>query len=201
MPPKSWCFFITFMPNKPDKYGIKFWVLVDVKAKYVANITPYLGAQEKEGRCGVPLGESVAIKITDHIKEKGYNICCDSFFTSLPLAEKLQKSKFSLVGTMKKNRRDLSVSMTEPQQGGVNFSKFFWHKNSVFCFCCHIYPPFTRKRIVSLYFGREVRTRLGVSFFEVYGPPVYHIKVGRPVKCLAQGHNKRTCRLVLHNLP
>ena len=70
-----------------------------------------------------------------------------------------------------------------------------------FCFSCHIYPPFTRKRIVSLYFGREVRTRLGVAFFEVYGPPVFHIKVGRPVKCLAQGHNKRTCRLVLHNLP
>ena len=71
----------------------------------------------------------------------------------------------------------------------------------LFCFICHIYPPFTRKRIVSLYFGREVRTRLGVAFFEVYGPPVFHIKVGHPVKCLAQGHNKRTCRLVLHNLP
>ena len=130
MPLKSRCSFITFMPNKPDKYGIKFWVLVDVKAKYVANITPYLGAQEKEGRCGVPLGELVVIKITEHIKGKGYNICYDNFFTSLPLAEKLQKSKFSLVGTMKKNRRDLSVSITEPQQGGVNSNKFFWHKNS-----------------------------------------------------------------------
>ena len=73
--------------------------------------------------------------------------------------------------------------------------------NLLFCFIFHIYPPFTRKRIVSLYFGREVRTRLGVAFFEVYGPPVFHIKVGRPVKCLAQGHNKRTCRLVLYNLP
>ena len=46
------------------------------------------------------------------------------------------------------------------------------------CFICHFYPPFTRKRIVSLYFGREVRTRLGVAFFEVYGPPVFHIKAG-----------------------
>ena len=109
MSPKSRCSFITFMPNKPDKYGIKFWVLVNVKAKYVANITLFLGAQEKEDRCGVPLGESVVIKITEHIKEKGYNICCDNFFTSLPLAEKLQKSKFSLVGTMKKNRRHLCV--------------------------------------------------------------------------------------------
>ena len=43
---------------------------------------------------------------------------------------------------------------------------------------------------------------LGSCLFRgFYRPPVFHIKVGRPVKCLAQGHNKRTCRLVLHNLP
>ena len=120
---------VAFLWSK--NYGIPFFgVLVDVKAKYVANITPYLGVQEKEGRCGVPLGESAVIKITEHIKGKGYNICSDNFFTSLPLTEKLQKSKFFLVGTMKKNRRDLSVSMTESQQGGVNSSKCFWHKNS-----------------------------------------------------------------------
>ena len=46
-----------------------------------------------------------------------------------------------------------------------------------------------------------VRTRLGVAVSKVSEPPCFHIKVGRPVKCLAQGHNKRTCRLVLHNLP
>ena len=44
---KSHCFFITFMPNKPNRYGKKFWFLVDVKSKYVASITPYLGAQKR----------------------------------------------------------------------------------------------------------------------------------------------------------
>ena len=50
----------------------------------------------------------------------------------------------------------------------------------------YIYPPFTRKRIVSLYFGRDVRTRLGVAISEVCGPPVFHIKAGasRQVPCL-----------------
>ena len=45
--------------------------------------------------------------------------------------------------------------------------------------------------MVSLYFGREVRTRLGVAFFEVYGPPVFHIKLSallsalpKDVKCV-----------------
>ena len=47
----------------------------------------------------------------------------------------------------------------------------------VFFFICHIYPPFTRKRIVSLYFGRDICTRLGVTISELSGPPVFHIKV------------------------
>ena len=43
------------MPNKPDEYGVKFWVLADVETKYFSNIDVYLGAQEKEQRDGVPL--------------------------------------------------------------------------------------------------------------------------------------------------
>ena len=35
---------------------------------------------------------------------------------------------------------------------------------------------------------------------EKTGPPVFNIKVGRPVKCLAHRHYKRTCRLVLNLL-
>jgi hypothetical protein len=31
------------MPNKPDKFGIKFWLLVDVESKYIVNGFPYLG--------------------------------------------------------------------------------------------------------------------------------------------------------------
>ena len=53
-----------------------------------------------------------------------------------------------------------------------------------FFFICHIYPSLTRKGIVLLYFGREVRTRLWFAFFEVYGPPVFHIKVGIPQSAL-----------------
>ena len=54
MPVKSRCPYITFMPNKPDKYGIKFWVLADIETKYVANIILYLEAQEREEREGTP---------------------------------------------------------------------------------------------------------------------------------------------------
>ena len=99
---KSHCSFVTFMPNKPDKYGVKFWVLVDVETKYVSNIDVYLGAQEKEQHGGVPLPESVVVNLCKHIKGKGYNITCDNFFTLLPVAKKLARDNLSIAGTMKK---------------------------------------------------------------------------------------------------
>ena len=37
----------------------------------------------------------------------------------------------------------------------------------------------SRERELHRYvFGRDVRTRLGVAIFEVFGPPVFHIKMG-----------------------
>ena len=70
MPLKLRCSFVTFMPNKPDKYGVKFWVLTDVETMYV--------------------------NLCKHIKRRGYNITCDNFFTSLPVAEKLTRENYLL---------------------------------------------------------------------------------------------------------
>ena len=55
-----------------------------------------------------------------------------------------------------------------------------WPKDEdiLFFFVCHIYLPFTRKRIVLLYFGQDVHTLLEFAIFKVSGPPIFHIKVG-----------------------
>ena len=83
------------MPNKPDKYGIKFWVLVDVKSKYVSNIFPYLGAQEKEQRGDTSLAESVVMRLTEGVQGKGYNITCDNFFYIFATCSKIAERKKS----------------------------------------------------------------------------------------------------------
>ena len=70
MPLKLHC---SFLPNKPDKYGVKFWVLADVETKYVPSIDVYIAAQEKEQRGGAPLAESMVVNLCKHIKGKGYN--------------------------------------------------------------------------------------------------------------------------------
>ena len=131
---KSRCSFVTFMPNKPDKYGVNFWVLADVESKYVSNIDVYLGAQEKEQRGSVPLAESVVVNFCKHIKGKGCNITCDNFFISLPIAEKLARDKLSIVETMRKYRHELGKKMTKPKNKATYSSEFYWHDPTNFLF-------------------------------------------------------------------
>jgi len=45
-PSKAKCRFTQYMANKPDKFGIKFWMLVDNDTKYLRNAFPYLGKDE-----------------------------------------------------------------------------------------------------------------------------------------------------------
>ena len=59
---KARCRFTQYMANKPDKFGIKFWLAVDVKSKYILNAIPYLG--KDEARPAIQrLSESVVIKL------------------------------------------------------------------------------------------------------------------------------------------
>ena len=44
------------MPNKPNKFGIKFWLASDVNSKYVVNGFPYLGKAETK-LSTIPLSE------------------------------------------------------------------------------------------------------------------------------------------------
>ncbi|CAF1059912.1 unnamed protein product [Rotaria sordida] len=44
------CPFRQFIPKKPDKYGLKFWLCVDVESYYVFNTFLYIGRQSDQER-------------------------------------------------------------------------------------------------------------------------------------------------------
>ncbi|KAK2579991.1 hypothetical protein KPH14_012297 [Odynerus spinipes] len=94
------------MPNKPDKFGINFWLAADVQSKYLINGFPYLGKDEIRPS-GVPLNEFVVLNLVDNYVHCVRNITTDNFFTSVQLAKKLLAKKTSLVGTMRTNKREL----------------------------------------------------------------------------------------------
>lgn len=114
-PSKTRCPFTQFMASKPDKYGQKFWVAVDVDTKYVINIFPYLGKNDE--RPGDDrLGDFVVKKLVDPYLHKGRNVTCDNFFTSLRLAKFLKSNKTSIVGTVNKVRREVPICIKKAKE-------------------------------------------------------------------------------------
>ena len=85
--------FIQYMANKPDKFGIKFWLAVDVRSKYLFNGFPYL-RKDEEWQGSLPT--SVVLKLMVPLQNCGYNVCCDNFFTSLDVTQKLVQKKDKL---------------------------------------------------------------------------------------------------------
>ena len=92
------------MSSKPDKFGIKFWILADVETKYCYNVLPYLGKDETRT---TGLGTHVVMKLAEPLYGKGYNITVDNFFTNKTLAEKLLEQRTSITGTVRADRREL----------------------------------------------------------------------------------------------
>jgi hypothetical protein len=125
MPCKTRCPFTQYMANKPDKYGIKFWLLSEVESKYVLNAVPYLGKCDARP-ADIQLGHHVVLQLTEPYKHMGYNVTADNFFTSLPLANDMLKRKFSFVGTMRKNRRELPKQLPQLETTMNRYSSMFF---------------------------------------------------------------------------
>jgi len=106
-PTKARCRFTQFMPNKPDKFGIKFWILAELNSKYCLNKKPYLG---KDDQRVAPLGTHVVLTLMEPYFGRGYNVTVDNFFTSAELAKKLLEKRTSLVNTLRLNRKEIPVS-------------------------------------------------------------------------------------------
>lgn len=105
-PTKCRCKFIQYMASKPDKFGIKFWLAVDVESKYLLNGFPYLGKDETRPS-DQSVSENVVLRLVEPYLDTGRNITTDNFFTSLNLAEILKARNTSLVGTVNRARREI----------------------------------------------------------------------------------------------
>lgn len=125
-PTKTRCPFTQYIPTKPDKFGIKFWILAEVNSKYCLVMKPYLGKEEqREGS----LGEHVVQSLMKNYKGGGYNVTTDNFFTSVNVAKILCKDfGATLVGTVRVNRRELPIIRSQLK---LHDSEFFKHDSTV----------------------------------------------------------------------
>ena len=106
LPCKVKCKFIQYMGNKPDKYGLKFWLLVDVEHKYSYNGFPYLG-RDANRQATTSLSADVVLKLMNPLFGGGYNVICNNYFSSLKVSNSLMKNICSFIGKVRQNRREL----------------------------------------------------------------------------------------------
>lgn len=109
-PSKCRCPFTQYMSSKPDKYGVKYWVATDSKERYILNAFPYLGKDEQRP-AGCSLGHHVVMRLVEPYLNKGRNVTCDNFFTSVKLAEDLTKKHTTIVGTLNRAKREVPPSV------------------------------------------------------------------------------------------
>ncbi|KAL4144046.1 hypothetical protein QTP88_006280 [Uroleucon formosanum] len=104
------CPFRQYMPNKAAKYVIKIFALVDSISYYTSNLEVYTGVQP-DGPFRV---DNSAISVTKRlvlpILKTGRNVTMDNWFTSISLAEDMLNIKLTIIGTLKKNKREVPPS-------------------------------------------------------------------------------------------
>jgi len=102
------CGFIQYMPQKPAKYGLKYYALCDSKTFYTYSLELYCGKQ-LVGPYGINSNKPTDIvkRLVEPIKNSNRNLTTDNYYTSYPLAEHLLQVGLTLLGTMKRNKREI----------------------------------------------------------------------------------------------
>jgi hypothetical protein len=83
-----------YMPNKPQKWGLKVWCLADVVSKYVYNFAIYCGkTMERVAQLasrGEPrLAHNVVLNMVDGLDGKGHVVVMDNYFSNIGLFTEL----------------------------------------------------------------------------------------------------------------
>ena len=119
------CSYIQYMPSKPARYGLKFWVLADAQSYYVSYASMYTGKDQTVNRGSRSLGEQVVMNATRHVSE-GRNVTTNNFFTGLLLARELRKRNLSLLGTIRSHRREITLAVRSHHNRELYSSKFLF---------------------------------------------------------------------------
>jgi hypothetical protein len=110
----SYCPTHQYMPNKPEKCGVKVWCLVESKSKFVYNFEIYCGknANGPEGQALARVGEgnmacNVVLGLMEGLEGKGHVLVTDNYFSSIGLFTELANREIYATGTMRSNCVDL----------------------------------------------------------------------------------------------
>ena len=129
IPFRGRCSFRQYLPSKPDKYGLKIFLLVDCDTGYMYDGIPYTGAAQDSTRtCG--LASKITKDLLCNLYNTGRNVTADNYFTDFDLAAELLRKRLTYVGTVRKNKRDLPVEFQADKDRPVGSSCFGFDQNT-----------------------------------------------------------------------
>lgn len=120
------CSFKQYIPNKPAKYGMKIFAIVDAKSFYTLNMELYVGQQPEGPFKKNNSPQDIVLRLIGTYFNTGRNLTTDNWYTSFPLSKILLDHKITMVGTLRKNKSEI------PNQFLPN--KFRPEKTSLFGF-------------------------------------------------------------------
>ena len=97
--------FRQYLKGKPNPWELKAYVLSDSKTGYVHNLCLYYG-KDTNLIDNPEASHSVEdfTTLTDHLRDKGYDLYTDRFYTSPLLADALEQMGITLTGTVLSNK-------------------------------------------------------------------------------------------------
>lgn len=139
------CGFKMYIPNKPDKFGMKIVTMNDAKSWYMINAEMYTG--KTTSTRNQPLAEKYLLELSEPIHGSNRTIICDNWFTSIGAAQKLLNKKLTMVGTIRKNKREIPALFKETKTRDKNTAMFAYHDELTLLSYC---PNKKKKKTVLL---------------------------------------------------
>ncbi|XP_069192572.1 piggyBac transposable element-derived protein 4-like [Procambarus clarkii] len=93
MPWRGRLSFKTYNPNKPDKYGIKLYMLAEATSGYIYDFEIYSGV----GKTTI----DTVMALIEPLKDKGYHLYMDNYYNSVRLSEALLQVGVYTCGTLR----------------------------------------------------------------------------------------------------
>lgn len=145
------CKFRQYIANKPAKYGIKIYALVDARTFFTLNLEIYAGKQP-EGPYQLPNdAASVVKRLIRPISGTGRNVTTDNYFSSVPLANSLVNDhRLTTIGTLRKNKPQIPPELTNVKGRHLCSSLFAYGDNGNKCLLVSYVPKKKNKNVLLL---------------------------------------------------
>ena len=97
-PYRGRCQMRQYMPNKPNKYGLKYFNNVDVDTSYLLKSIFYCGKLDKNSKNGTSIGQKIVLSLSENYFNSFRHLAMDNYFTSIPLAKLMFENHLTITG-------------------------------------------------------------------------------------------------------